>query len=55
MLRKKISIAAEKYPGANTVKILHESFFFFQNKTCYVNQALFLIHKFFFQTFVDGY
>ena len=54
MLRKKMNIVADKYPRTNTVKILHESFFF-QNKTCYVNHALFLIHSSFFQLFVDGY
>ena len=54
MLRKKMNIVADKYPRTNTVKILHESFFF-QNKTCYVNHALFLIHSSLFQLFVDGY
>ena len=34
MQRKTMNIAAEKHPQTNTVKILCESFFFFQNKTC---------------------
>ena len=52
--KKKINIETDKYPQTNTVKILHESFFF-QNETCYVNHALFSIHTSFFQTFIDGY
>ena len=32
MLRKKKNIAADKYPGTNAIKILHESFFSFKIK-----------------------
>ena len=31
--RKKMNIAAVKYPRTNTLKILDECFFFFQSKT----------------------
>ena len=54
LLRKKMNITTDKYLQINTIKILHESFFF-QNKTCYVNHPLFFIHSSFFQTFIDGY
>ena len=52
MLRKKMNIAADKYPQTNTVKILHESFFSFKMSffflSCHVNHALIFIHSSFF-------
>ena len=45
-----LNIVTDKYPRTNTVKILHETFFLLK-KTCYVNHAIFFIHRSFFQTF----
>ena len=44
-----MNIMVDKYPRTNTVKILHERFFF-QSKACYVNHAL----SFYLYQFVDG-
>ena len=57
MLRKKMNIAAGKYPHAYTVKILHERFIF-SNKRYY--KLFFMDHfsfivGFFFKCFLDGY
>ena len=41
LLRKKKSIAVDKFPQTKTIKILLVSFF--QSKTCYVNHALFFL------------